>query len=176
MKNAIILQGWYQKTNANWYPWLKDQLRSKGYEVHLPDLPTIHTDRPDLQIQLDYLFDNLEVNRDTILIGHSLGSLLALRVAEKVELDKIFLVAGWDFNDLTEEHQLFWEKPVNHSKIIENVGEIYCYSSDNDPYITAFHAEEMCKRLKGTFVLVEGAGHFTTKDGVTKIDRLVQYL
>ena len=88
----------------------------------------------------------------------------------------MFLVAGWDFNDLSAEHRLFWESPINHSKIKQHVKTIYCISSDNDPYTTAFTAEEMSKRLDGTFILVPGAGHFTEKDGVTTIPSVLPYL
>ena len=88
----------------------------------------------------------------------------------------MFLVAGWDFDDLTYEHRLFWKTKINHKKIKKNVKEIYCISSDNDPYTTAFTVEEMNKRLGGKFILIKGAGHFTEKDGVKKIPDLLQYI
>lgn len=50
-KQALILQGWYQKPNSNWYPWLKKELEKRGYKVFLPDLPTMHTDLPDMKKQ-----------------------------------------------------------------------------------------------------------------------------
>lgn len=55
------------------------------------------------------------------------------------------------------------------------IKEIYCILSDNDPYITAFTAKEMSKRLGGKFILVKGAGHFTEKYGVTTIPKMIPY-
>jgi uncharacterized protein len=176
MKKALILQGWYQKIDSNWYPWLKKELEKKGNEVYLPDLPTIHTDLPDMTKQLEFIEKNFKIDNDTIIFGHSLGTLLAMRLAEKHKYLKMFLIAGWDFNDLTEEHRLFWKTPINHSKIKKNVIEIYCITSDNDPYMTANTVEEMSKRLGGKFILVKGKGHFTTGDKVTKIPQLLKFI
>jgi len=176
MKKALILQGWYQKPDKHWYPWLKKELEKRGYEVYLPDLPTIHTDLPDMKKQLAFIEKNFKFDKDTFVFGHSLGTLLAMRLAEKHKYKSMFLVAGWDFDDLTvPEHKLFWQSKINHSKIKQNVKEIYCISSDNDPYTTAVVTEQMSKRLSGKFILLKGKGHFTEKFGVTKIPELLKY-
>lgn len=174
--NALILQGWYQKPTDNWYPWLKKELHERGFKVFLPDLPTMHTDLPDMSQQLTYIDGLHSIADDTIVIGHSLGSLLAMRLAERFVYKKMFLIAGWDFNDLTEEHTLFWKHAINHKKIKKNISEIYCISSDNDPYMTVFTVQEMSKRLGGTCILVSDAGHFTGKDGITQIPAILPYI
>ena len=176
IKQALVLQGWYQKTESNWYPWLKTKLEKRGYRVHLPDLPTMHTDLPDMDKQLRYIKDLKTMNKDTLVFGHSLSCLLAMRLAEETPYQKMFLVAGWDSNDLTIEHRLFWANPIDHTAIKRHVKEIYCISSDNDPYTTAFTAEEMSKRIGGKFILVPGTGHFTAKDGVTTMPIILPYL
>ncbi len=176
MKKAVILQGWYQKIDSNWYQWLKEELEKRDYEVWLPDLPTMHTDMPDMNVQLAYIKQNFEIDNETLIIGHSIGCLLAMRLAEEISFEKMILIAGWDFNDLTAEHQLFWPHPLDHDKIREHVSDIYCFSSDNDPYMTAFTVEEMSKRLGGHFVLVKNAGHFTDKFGIKEIPELLQYI
>jgi predicted alpha/beta hydrolase family esterase len=173
---ALILQGWFQNPEANWYPWLKKELESRGYDVFLPDLPTIHTDMPDMNKQISFIENVLTIDKNTIIFGHSIGCLLGMRLAEKYKLKKLFLIAGWDFNDLTEGHKLFWPNKLNHALIKKHVHEMYCISSDNDPYMTAFTTEEMSKRLGAQFILVKGAGHFTTQFGITKIPEILNYL
>jgi hypothetical protein len=174
MKHALILHAWYNKPENHWYPWLKKELETKGYEVNAPELPTMNTDLPDLNQQLKTV-EKL-ITKDTVVIGHSLGCLLAMRLAEKHTYQKMILVAGWDFNDLTVEHRLFWPDPMNHDAIKKHVKEIYVVSSDNDPYITAFLAEEMSKRLDGKFILIKGAGHFTKDYGITQIPEILHYI
>lgn len=176
MKQALILTGWYQKTDSNWYQWLKSQLEGKGYKVFLPDLPTLHTNKPELTAMMDYVFETLSINNETTVIGHSLGCLLAMRIAEQKQYQRMVLVSGWDFNDLTVEHQSFWKTPIDHKKIKSNVNEIFCISSDNDPYCTYFVNRQMSKRLGGKDIKVVGAGHFTQKFGITKIPQVVQLL
>ncbi len=175
-KQALIFQGWYQKPESNWYPWLKIELEKRGYTVFLPDLPTMHSDLPDMGTQLQLIDELITIDKDTIIIGHSLGALLGMRLAEKYSFDKLFLIAGWDYDDLTQGHRLFWKKPMHHAIIKRNVKEIFVLSSDNDPYTTALTAEEMSKRLGGKFILVPNAGHFTEKDGVTKIPKLLHLI
>jgi uncharacterized protein len=136
----------------------------------------MHTNLPDMKKQLKYIKDDIPIDSNTIVIGHSIGTLLAMRLAEKLKYKKMFLVAGWDFDDLTREHRLFWPNKINHKTIKANVKEIYCISSDNDPYTTAFTVEVMSKRLGGKFILVKGAGHFTEKDGYKKLPQILDYL
>jgi len=176
-KKALILHCWYGDSNSNWYPWIKTELEKRGYKVVTPDLPTMKTDSPDMKLQLQTIKNILEVDENTLTVGHSLGCILALRLAEKHKLEKMILVSGWDFNDLTPEHQKFWTSPVNHQLIKRNVKKIICVSSDNDPYFTAFQTEEMSKRLGGKFMLIKGAGHFTKETfGVTEIPQLLELL
>lgn len=172
-KTVIILPGWYQTPEDNWYPWLKSEAEKLGLTVVIPDLPTLRTDIPDMDKMLASLLFSGSVTRDAVIVGHSLGCLLALRIAERLVYQKMILVAGWDFNDLTSGHRSFWKSPIDHGKISRNVQKIYCVSSDNDPYFTAFQVEEMSKRLKGTYVLVKNAGHFTSKYGVTEIPEVL---
>lgn len=161
MKKALILISWYGTPESDWLPWLKIELEKRGYEVTIPDLPT-RTDLPDMEQMLAML----KVDEDTLVVGHSLGALLGLRLAERKKFRKLILVSGWDFDDgLAPEHRLFWPNKIDHDKIKENVKEFVVIHSSNDPYTPAQVAEEMSKRLNGEFVLVLNGGHLSKKDG-----------
>lgn len=134
----------------------------------------MNTDLPDLEAQLPVAAAFLKEN--TIVIGHSLGSLLAMRLAEKFTFGKMILVAGWDFNELTIEHQLFWKNPIDHASIKQHVSDIVCVTSDNDPYITAITVDDMSKRLGAKYMLIKGAGHFTSSYGITEIPELLELI
>jgi uncharacterized protein len=176
MKKALIVHAWYNSPENNWYPWLKNELERKGYSVTLPDFTELRKDVPELITILTQIEKTVKPDNDTVVVGHSLGCLVALRLAEKLTLKKVVLVSGWDFNDLTEGHRKFWKTKLNHAKIMKNVSEIVVIHSSNDPYITASQAEDMCKRFKGKFVLVKDAGHITAKDGYTKLPAILQFL
>lgn len=177
MKKALILHAWYNRPPDHWYPWLKTELEKKGYTVFIPELPTANTNLPSLIKMLAKIDETLVVDKDTVVIGHSLGTLLAMRLAEKKKYKKMILFAAWDFDDLTKEHRLFWPNKLNHKKIKENVKEIICFASDNDPYVTYWQVGEMCKRLSAKCILIKGAGHFTKdKDKIEKIPQVLKYL
>lgn len=171
MKHALILHAWYNHPNDHWYPWLKTELENKGYNVDIPNLPTTDTDLPDLSKQ--FRVADKFIHDDSVVIGHSLGALLGMRLAEKYPLKQLILIAGWDYNDLYPQHRLYWPNPMNHIAIKKNVKNIIVISSDNDPYTTAFEAEEMSKRLNAKFILIKGAGHFTKQFGINEFPALL---
>jgi len=174
---ALILHCWYGKPGDNWYPWLSKELERRQYQVYIPELPTMSTALPELKAQLEAISQTVKADSDSLVIGHSLGGVLALRIAEKMPVRKMILVSGWDYDDLHEPHRKYWQTKINHSRIKSNCSDITCVSSDNDPYVTAFQAEEMSKRLNAKFLLIKGAGHFTAKnDKITKIPELLNYL
>jgi hypothetical protein len=176
-KKALILHCWYGDPQSNWYPWLKIELEKIGYQVFVPDLPTMKTDLPDMNLQLKTINNTVEIDENTLIIGHSLGSVLALRLGEKLKIGKMILFSGWDFDDLTSEHQKFWPNKINHQLIKDNVYDITCITSNNDPYFSAFQTEEMSKRLNAKFILIKNAGHFTKdKFGITQIPQLLELI
>lgn len=170
-KQALILHAWYSKPENNWYPWLKKELERKDYEVLLPELPTMNTDLPDLSKLIKYTH-NL-IDNETVIVGHSLSGVLALRIGEFLKYKKAIIVAGWDYDDLYPQHKLFWKDKIKHARIIKNVEERIIIHSDNDPYLTAFQAENMSKRLGAKFILVKSAGHFTIKDRMTELSQIL---
>lgn len=174
VKKALILHAWWSKPEDNWYLWLKEELEKRGFEVSLPDLPTQRTNLPDLQKQLTFIKKLNFLDKNTVIIGHSLGAVLGMRLGEIYKFKKLITVAGWDYNDLCAEHKLFWKTMIDHLKVKKNVKEIYCIGSDNDPYYTAISFEDTAKRLGGKFILIKGKKHFSkNQGGITKIPQLL---
>lgn len=176
LKNALILPGWQCDPNSNWYPWLKKELEKRNYQVFCPQLPTMETNLPDLETQLEFIKNNFNFNENTIVIGHSLGAVLALRLAEKYSFSKMILVSAWDFDDLTSEHQKFWLNKIDHQLIKNNVSNITCITSDNDPYFSLFQTQQMAKRLDAKFILIKNAGHFTESSGITQVPEILNQI
>ena len=75
MKNVIFLQSWYSHITDNWYGWLKEELGKKGYVTHFIDLPEMRSDAPNMNTLMDQIESVGFINKDTTLIGHSLGCL-----------------------------------------------------------------------------------------------------
>lgn len=176
MKKIVMLHSWYGGPDKGWCPWLKGELEQRGYTVWFPKLTTMDTSAPDMEVMLRQVMEQGFVDEDTIIVGHSLGSVLALRLAERIKFAKGILLAAWDFNDLTPEHQSFWKTMMDHEKIKENVKDWVFLISDNDPYVTKFIAHEVAERVRGKAVDVGMRGHFGEKDGVTEVLEILEFV
>ncbi len=169
MKNALILHGAGNNSQGNWFPWLKSELEKKGYTVWSPNLPN-----SDVPIQKDWLDTissnkNWEFNNDSIIIGHSAGATLILRILERlpegVKINKAILVAGpIDKGKLPEFFQYkegLTREPFNWGKIKKSSKNFYFIASDNDPYDCGKrHAKVMHGKLGGKLIVKQGEGHF----------------
>jgi len=176
MKKIIFLQSWYSKITDNWYPWLKKELEKKGYTTFFPDIPEMRKNVPAMRKILKYIESLNIIDNNTLIIGHSLGNLLAMRLGEKFQYKQMILVSVWDYDDLCEGHRLFWKTKINHSKIKNHVKNIAVIHSDNDPYYTAIAAEDTSKRLNAKFILIKGGGHFGKKEGTKKMPKILELL
>lgn len=172
----MLLHAWFGNPEDIWYPWLKNELEKKGYKVWAPELPTMPTKNPDLGEMLRFILKEKFVDRETVVIGHSLGAVLALRLAEKVAFAKGILLAAWDFNDLTPEHQSFWQTMMNHAEIKKNVTDWVFLISDNDPYVTKSIAHEVAGRVNGVAVDVGARGHFGEVDKIGEVPEILDYI
>lgn len=80
--NYVILHGYTGRNDKNFIPWLKHELEQRGAKVQAPQLP--NTDNPTEVEQVQHVLDNVAFDENTVLIGHSLGGLVAMRVLEKL--------------------------------------------------------------------------------------------
>ena len=142
-----------------------------GCKVIVPQFPS----PPVVPAKISEWFEVLKnyeqyINEDTILVGHSLGGVFALRILEKLkhqvkavllvgtpigvkpilnyDRDKAF--SGFDFN---------WEIIKSNSK------NFVVYQSDNDPYVSLGNGKELAKKLDVELSFILNAGHFNKKAG-----------
>jgi len=165
MKNALILHGLGNTSQGNWFPWLKNELEERGYKVWVPDLP--HSHQPNLQKSINYIFDNWLFDEESIIIGHSAGSVTAMGILEHLSddivIDKTILVSAFN-NDLgwPELRELFLE-PMDFAKIKKHARKIVLLHSDDDPYISLDQPEYIAKQIDAKLIVKKGQGHFNSK-------------
>lgn len=171
MKNALILHGAGNNSQGNWFPWLKKELEAKGFKVFSPDLPnSIH---PKTEEWLEAV-KNWKLDEESIIIGHSSGGTLILRILENLpettRINKAILVAApldkgsipkfWLLKEDITEAAFDWLKIKNKAK------EFVLIYSDNDPYDCGVrHGEVLHKIVGGKFIIKTGEGHFNLEVG-----------
>ncbi len=161
---VLILHGFGADSSSNFFPWLKRSLEEKGFLVDLPDLPETHS--PKEKTHVDFVLNNFEIDENTLIVGHSLGSVDALKLAEKTKNAGLFLVAGFtNPRDLKGGFEWPFEKTYDWNfdfdKIKENSGVIKIFSDLEDCYIPESEGRILKEKLGGElFEYVAEGTHF----------------
>lgn len=178
MKRAIIVHGWSDNPEGSWFPWLKRKLEEKGMKVEVPAMPD--TDIPKIDAWVKKLEETIgKPDRDTFLVGHSIGCQAIMRYLEKTnaKVGGILFVAGWfTLKDLGNDEKIIakpWlETKIDTDKVKTNrIIAIFC---DDDPYVPISEAETFKKRLGCETITVTGKGHFSGEDGVTDLPEALE--
>lgn len=184
MKTAIILHGMPDKeeydaspmqTEKHWVPWLKEQLREKGITAHTPEMPVPY--KPTYA-SWKQVFEQFEINEETVLVGHSLGAGFLVRwlSENKVKVGKVMLVAPWmdPDNDHCPE---FFDCKID-PKIAERTAGLHIFISDDDEsemYTTVKNIQAAVPNL--VLHKFTNKGHFTLEDmGTSEFPELLEVI
>ena len=99
---------------CNWYAWLDDTLTkdpSGRFTVILEDMPDPHAARESHW--LPFIRQTLKVDEKTILVGHSTGCAVIMRLLEKDKVRGVVLVAAChkDLGDEGEKASEYYNRP-----------------------------------------------------------------
>jgi len=164
MKRVIIVHCWNGTPDYCWYPWVKKQLESKGFEVVVPAMP--ETDKPQLLLWLPKLAEAIGLpDEELYLVGHSIGCATIIRYLEQLPAGKVggvVLVAGFTDDLGFEELKNFYQTPLDFAKIREkSVKGFVNIHSDDDQYVPLVHSQNMQRGLGGEAIVVPNKGHFS---------------
>lgn len=183
---VFIIHGWDFNPEMNWYPWLKDELESNGFEVYVPEMPD--TAEPNISAWKEKLSETIgKLREDDILIGHSIGCQAIMRYLqdqkEDTKIKGCIFVAGWINLDNLEDESVedvarpWMEEPINFDNIRKFTDKWSVFISDNDPYNCKEENERIFKEKLGAKVtIIEGAGHFTEEYGITEMPEVLDEL
>ena len=174
-----MLQGAHAGPDTNWFPWLHAALVAEGIDVLRPHFPTPLGQ--SLGAWLD-TYDRavaLVATTRTILVGHSLGVALALRLVERSAepFAGLFLAAGFigalGLPDYDAINQSFFAVPFSWAGIRERKGSAgRCWAGDDDPYVPLVRSREVAERLATPLEIVPGGGHLNSETGFDTFPRL----
>jgi leucyl-tRNA synthetase len=80
--NFLLLHGYKGSARGAHLSWLKNELEKKGYVVQAPDMPNSNT--PKEQEQIQHVFDRCRIDENTVIVGHSLGCVVAMKLLQKI--------------------------------------------------------------------------------------------
>lgn len=180
MKNVFIFHGTEGYPEENWFPWLKGELEKDGIRVFVPQFPS----PPIVASKVSKWFDVFgqykhEVNSETILIGHSLGGIFALRVLEQLDIcihAAFFVGTPIGVNPILnfDRDSSFSGFEFDWQKIKQSCSNFYVYHSDNDPYVGLENGKTLAKNLGVELTFIPNAGHFNSKAGYLQFPDLLE--
>lgn len=188
MKRVFIIHQWMADAQGDWYPWLAQQLKEKGYEVFLPQMP--NQDNPIIEERVSFL-DNLvgTPDMDTYFIGHSIGCQVIMRyfetLPENIKVGGAVFIAGW-FNlaGLESEGEEImaiakpWiETPIDFLRVKKVCSKIEVLLSSTEPYGYLEENKTIFEKNLGAHVAVlPNRGHFMKSDGVVEVPEVLDIL
>ncbi len=166
MSRWFVLHGWGGNSTTNWFPWLKAIEEKKGNEVFVPDFP--NTEFPEYDAWREH-WESIyasKIEKNAVLIGHSLGGSFLLRwLSEKqISVAGLILVAPAPDDCGIEEVKTFFTVPWNEEILKKNIVKVTLLGAENDPYIPLEKFEALAKELGATFKKCSGGGHLNDKE------------
>ncbi len=176
---VIVLHGAHGAPDTNWFPWLHAELDRAGVEVVRPRFPT-----PQGQ-SLDAWFAAYDrtvaplAPAPTILVGHSLGAAMALRVVERARdpFSGLFLAAGFigalDLPDYDPINASFFATPLDWTGIrARSSGLRHTWAGDDDPYVPLSRSRELADHLQAPLTVIPGGGHLSDETNFTAFPQM----
>ena len=175
----VIFHGTGANPGANWLPWLAGRLQAEGFAVSVPRFPS--PGGQSLESWTKAFYSQVApLHPDMVLIGHSMGVGMILRLLEKASnrVRGCLLVSGWtgllgnpDFDPLIES---FFVDDFDWPAIRERGGVVRLFHGEDDPYVPPKLAGNLAKQLNGPLTLIPGGGHLNTESGYTHFPQLLE--
>ncbi len=142
----VLLHGFKGSPSDPLYPWLRKELESRGHTVIIPALP--NADKPSEEEQVAAALAATDYDRNTILYGHSLGTVVAMKVAERLDkkIAGLVLAGGFvdpHFKDHPRNFENTFNWKFNADKIRDTCGFITALHDVNDGAISNGQAERL---------------------------------
>ena len=183
-KRVLIIHGWGGSPNEPMLQWLKAKIEENGLEAVLPEMPD--TENPVIEDWVKKLKDVVEdPDKDTILVGHSIGCQTILRYLEKLHPTKrvggVVFMAPW-FTLTNLESEEGWEImkpwlniPIRETDAAKHMPKMVAIFSDNDPFVPKENIEFFRRRFPDAKIIIEHQkGHFTEEDGVKSLQSALE--
>jgi len=169
-REFVFLHAYGDTSKGSFWQWLGREIESKGGKVvFAPDLP--NTDNPVYEEQRNYVLNNHEFKETDIVIAHSLGNVLMMKLlSEKdIKIDKMVMVApplpvkedvisGEAFLDKAPRQALaeYCEFNFDFEKIANSVNGIIVLADEKDHIVPIEQPRTIAEKTGAKFVSAIG--------------------
>jgi uncharacterized protein len=165
--------------DCNWYGWFHGEMLKRGHDsicCNWPDPYICHQSK-----WIPFCVKELKCDEHTIVVGHSTGALMAMRLAETQKVGGLILVsaAHTDLGDEGERASGYFDTAWDWESQKKNAGFIHQFHSKDDHLIPVAEARFVAHHLKGpnhVYEELDGYSHFFRpfKPLLDAVDRYVK--
>ncbi|MDD4902339.1 MAG: class I tRNA ligase family protein [Patescibacteria group bacterium] len=170
--NFVFLHGSYQSVvGKDPLAWLNGKLNRPDNFWHV--LPNI--DQPDRLKQAEFVLKNAKINEDTVMVTHSRGGTLALKLIEEhdLKIKKLVLISPALKTPVKLGRKNYDNLVIDFAKVKKNVGEIVCFQPGIDHAVPLEDQEELARLLGARVIKVpEAASHFNELENQKILEEL----
>lgn len=185
MKRIVLVHGWGGGPNADWFPWMIDNLQQTNFEIIAPQLPD--TDNPRIEKWVPALAEAVGTpDENTYFIGHSMGCQTIARylatLPKDIKVGGVIFVAGF-FDSLNEDEydeadketaSLWLNTPLDLKKVKLHIKESIYYISEDDPDVPILNKERFANELNSEVIVLNGYKHFTDPTVPVVFEKLLE--
>lgn len=168
--SVIVLHGCGGSPEGNWFPWLKKELATSGTSCIVPRLPAPESQNLASWQAAFYVQFPGGLQPKDILIGHSTGSLLAMRLLERqrTPITAAYLVCpfaedlGGPFDPYNRS---FYAAPFDWDKIASGALSTTIYAGTNDPYVPQEKTQKVADAIGVPVTWIKNGQHLNKEAG-----------
>ncbi|WP_101774872.1 RBBP9/YdeN family alpha/beta hydrolase [Pasteurella oralis] len=183
MKQVYVIHGYTASASAHWFPYLAQQLSQTDIACTCLNMP--NPMQPDTAEWLVYLKQQLQLTKQTVIIGHSLGCIAALNLLlsqQQPILSGIF-VSGFNqsiphlakLNPFVDTYQaLLAQSKLNPSQLFRQTP---CTIAAYDDHIVPHqYTETLATALQADYIRLQRGGHFLDREGWIEFPLVLQHI
>lgn len=181
MKKVCIVHGWDGSPDEPLFVWLDNNLSSRGCEVKRLSMPNPET--PVMKEWISKLQEEINLDENTILVGHSVGCQAVMRYLETQDettrISGMLLLAPWMHLDQTtieeegeeviELARPWMETPINFQKVRIISPKITAIFSDNDVFVPTSEEAFFAEKLGAKTIMEHEKGHLGPADKISEL-------
>lgn len=158
-------------STRDWMPWIKRELGKKKIKVYIPDMP--NTEEPEVDKWIEHISKVVgKPDKNTILIGHSLGGNAILRYLQQMKsgqkVGAAIIVASWlnrrkgKFRTPARRKMMspWFKTPLYFNRIAKHSESFTALYSDDDRYVPKSAAQILKKKLGAKRIIAHHQLHF----------------
>jgi len=156
------------KNKQHWFPWIKEKLEEREIVCNVPLMPESWNPKYD---DWKKKLEEIKIDEFSIVVGTSTGGAFLVKWLgdTKKKIKKLILVAPVTGKEKCNEwlNKEYEDFEIDES-IMNRIGEIIIFYSDNDHTERLESAKLYHEKLDGRLIELKGRGHFIEKHMGTK--------